>query len=399
MKIGIVLSNPPGYSETFFTSKIKGLQDSGMEVILFVQKNVKGFPLCDVYKASTVYNNPIKQFLSSIVIFAGFISNLNQVIKFIKLELKGNSSFIDIYKKLYLNAHILKQKVDWLHFGFTTQALGSELVAKAIGAKMAVSFRGFDINVYPIKHPNCYKKVWEQVDKVHSISNYLLQKAYSLGLSREVPFKIITPAVKLQAILNENNQSLSGPDNYRDEVIDHLKIVTIARLNWIKGIDVAISAMKILKEKNIDFIYKIIGSGSIKEQERYQYQVYQLGLKKEVLFLGKLTHSETIQELNEATIYLQPSLNEGFCNAVLEAQSLGKLCVASDVGGLPENITDIKTGWLVPKSNPKALADKIMEVVHLPESKKQEIAKNAQERVKKQFTIEQQQKQFLEFYK
>src|SRR5690606_28909922 len=102
--------------------------------------------------------------------------------------------------KTYLNAHLLKANLDWLHFGFATMALGSETIAKAIGAKMAVSFRGFDINVYPIKHPECYNNLWKHVDKVHSISQYLLNKAISLGLSVETPFVIITPAVQLDAL-------------------------------------------------------------------------------------------------------------------------------------------------------------------------------------------------------
>ena len=67
--------------------------------------------------------------------------------------------------------------------------------------------------------------------------------------------------------------------------------------------------------------------------------------------------------------------------------------------GLPENIEDNKTGWLVPKNNPKALAEKIIEVLNLPTSKIEEISNNAKTRVREYFTIEQQQQKFVEFYK
>ena len=387
MKIGIVLATPPGYSETFFTSKIKGLQKNGMEVILFVREKNKNFTLCKQISAPKVYTNPVKQFISSLLVFASLLPHFKNLFRFIKLEKQSNIPFIQIYKKVYLNAHILKHKLDWLHFGFATQALGSELVAKAIGAKMAVSFRGFDINVYPLKYPNCYKAVWENVDKVHSISNYLLTEARQMGLSKSLPYQIITPAVDFNKIKKSsiyNQQSIT--------------LVTIARLNWIKGLSTAIQAMKFLKDKKIDFQYYIIGSGTDKETERYKYQAYTLGLEKEVIFSGKLSHKETLQLLNIADLYVQPSFNEGFCNAVLEAQTLGKLCIVSNTGGLPENIENGKTGWLIPKYNPKALANKIIEIVHLPEDKKQEISNNAQKRVKKYFTIEQQEKKFVEFY-
>jgi len=55
MKIGLVLSKTPEYSETFFLSKIKGLQNSGIELTLFVQKKSPDFVLCKVVKAPTVF--------------------------------------------------------------------------------------------------------------------------------------------------------------------------------------------------------------------------------------------------------------------------------------------------------------------------------------------------------
>ena len=394
MKIGIVLSNPPEYSETFFTSKIKGLQANRMEVVLFVQKNDSEFSLCETKVAPKVYGNFIKQSLSFLGVFISLLPFLKSVLTFIKLEKEAGSSILAILKKIYLNSHILRHKVDWLHFGFATQALGSELVAKAIGAKMAVSFRGFDINVYPLKHPNCYAKVWQNVDKVHSISNYLLEKTYGLGLSKLVPYSIITPAVDFVKI---NKSPISNPQSPISNTLPI--IVTIARLNWIKGIDVAINAMKILKEKEIDFEYHIIGSGIGKDEERYKFQVYELGLTKNVFFQGKLSHIKTLDFLKDASLYIQPSYNEGFCNAVLEAQAFGKLCVVSNTGGLPENIHNNKTGWLVPKNNAEALANKLIEVIHLPEAEKQQISENAKQRVKELFTIEQQQEKFVEFYK
>ena len=44
--------------------------------------------------------------------------------------------------------------------------------------------------------------------------------------------------------------------------------------------------------------------------------------------------------LNNSDVYLQYSVQEGFCNAVLEAQAMGLLCVVSDGGALPENVID-----------------------------------------------------------
>ncbi len=389
MKIGLVLSNTPAYSETFFNSKIKGLQFNGMEVNLFVQNKKKDFNLCPVIKTAKVYkNHPLLQTGMFLWVFLTLIPHLSNVWNYVKLEKKQKSSFLKILKRVYLNSALLKQKLDWLHFGFATQAIGSELVAEAIGAKMAVSFRGFDINVYPLKHPNCYNLLWQQLDKVHSISNYLFTKAQSLGLSKNLPFAIITPAVDLKAAPQINKLRS-----------DKIQIVTIARLSWIKGLNVAIEAMKYLSENNIDFEYHIIGTGAIYDFERYKFQTYEYGLKNQIKFLGKFSHQETLRLLSQSDIYLQPSLNEGFCNAVLESQALGEISVVTNVGGLSENIIDKKTGWLTQNMNAKKMANKIINVINLPVSEKQQISENAINRVKTLFTIEQQQKKFIEFYK
>ena len=81
------------------------------------------------------------------------------------------------------NQHIISEPLDWLHFGFGTLALHRENVAAAMGAKMAVSFRGFDIGIYPLKYPGCYLKLWNKVDKIHVISNDIRELVYKHGFN------------------------------------------------------------------------------------------------------------------------------------------------------------------------------------------------------------------------
>ena len=103
--------------------------------------------------------------------------------------------------------------------------------------------------------------------------------------------------------------------------------------------------------------------------------------------------------LSKTDIYLQYSHSEGFCNAVLEAQAMGCLCIVSDGGALPENVIDGKTGWVVHRCNAKALADQIETVINLPYETKAMISKNARLRVLNNFGLDQQYKKFIEFYK
>ena len=386
MKIGLVLSRTPAYSETFFISKIEGLQKNGFEVVLFVNSKDTHFDLCTV-KEQVQYRSffILEFFLKSLGLL---LTKLSILLKFISLERKRNVSFKRILKKLILNQHILQESnVDWLHFGFATQAIGRENIAKAIGAKMAVSLRGFDIDVYPLKHKDCYSFLLKSVDKVHSISNYLLNKANILGLDKNTPSQIITPAIDSL----RTNKSISKINNSKN-----LKICTIGRLHWIKNYTDILKSLKILKDKEIQFKYHIIGEGVL--LEALKYEVYEYGLNDSVIFEGKLSHQETIQKLYDSDVYIQYSYSEGFCNAVLEAQSMGVLPIVSDAEGLSENVLNNKTGWVIQKNSPKLLAEKIVEVINLPESNKEIIRKQAIERVLKEFNLEKQQKEFIDFY-
>jgi colanic acid/amylovoran biosynthesis glycosyltransferase len=384
MKIGLVLSSTPAYSETFFNSKIKGLQKNGFEVVLFVNSKDTHFDLCTVKEQ--VQFRSFFIFLKSLGLI---LTKLSTLLKFISLERKQNVSFKRILKKLILNQHILQESnVDWLHFGFATQAIGRENIAKAVGAKMAVSLRGFDIGIYPLKNPKCYDLLWLNINKLHFISNDLLNLAYTNGFKKNVPYQKITPAIDTSFFIN---QSLKDASNK-----NLLQLMTIGRLHWKKDYTSIIIALKNLKDRGIDFEYTIIGDGP--EEEKLKYLVYELGLINNIIFTGKISQKEILIYFKKSHFYLQYSLQEGFCNAVLEAQSMGVLPIVSNAEGLSENVLNNKTGWVIQKNSPKLLAEKIVEVINLPDGNKEKIRKQAIERVTKEFNIEKQQKEFIDFY-
>jgi colanic acid/amylovoran biosynthesis glycosyltransferase len=390
MTIALVLPQPPGYSETFFRSKIEGLIVNGHKLILVTAATNKTFDLCAHIQHPKVYKNPIRQLLSMLLVFVGLLPYWTKVNRYIKLERKEGTSFKRLIEKVYINASLLKLNADWIHFGFTTLAIDRETAPKAIGAKLAVSFRGYDIEVFPLKNRDCYQRLWTHVDKVHSISNYLLEKAFDLGLSILVDREVIYPAVDFDFI--KKIQFSSDTSGVK------LKLLTIARLHWIKGIDDLIETAQHLKSKQIDFEWKVIGEGDQKHTERYAYHIYKAGLQEQVLLLGKLSHAETLEELSKTELYVQTSLSEGFSNAVLEAQALGKLCLAFDAGALSENIQNNTTGFLSPKGRPHLLAQKIIEVEQLSRQEKEQISQKAIQRVRDHFSLEEQAKSFSEFY-
>jgi colanic acid/amylovoran biosynthesis glycosyltransferase len=388
MTIALVLPNLPKYSESFFTHKIKLLQDSGFKVIVFVVGAAYEKPNLNhpVYYQPILAASGVQRWLLSFwLILKSFITQPTRAFRLINEAKKSGYSFSGGLRLIAVLSNFLKIKTDWVHFAFGTMAVERALIGKVIGAKVGVSFRGFDICIAPLANPGLYKKVWPYVDKVHSISKDLLVEAKKQGMPENMPSQIIYPAIDVQRFLVENRQANAVP-----------QLLTVSRLHWKKGLEYTLQALGILHQKGIDFNYTIAGEGS--ERERLQFAAHQMGIFNKVTFLGKVSHDAIAKCMRESDYYLQYSIQEGFCNAVLEAQAAGLLCIVSDAEGLPENVLHEKTGWVVPKRNPQALADKLIEVFSLSDEAKNGIRQSAISRVENEFNLDIQQKGFKAFY-
>ena len=384
MKIGLVLIKTPSSSEKFILLKIENLLKEGHEVILFVNKH-DDFKICEVVDMPKISNAFFIQiFKMAITYLFTLIRSPKAVTNFLKLEKKDGVSFRSRWENLYLNSKILVQRLDWLHFSFATTTFRKENVAKSINAKMGVSLRGYDIDVYPLKNQGCYSKMWKKVDKVHSISFSLLEKAKNLGLDKSINQEVIFPAVDTNKFQNEDDIIPIGSKKTID-------ILTVARLHWIKGLEYTIEAMG--KLDSINFRYTIVGNGI--EYERLGLVINELDLNNKIRLVGYVTNDELVPLYKKADLYVQYSIEEGFCNAVIEAQSMGILTIVSDAPGLMENIIDGETGWVVPKRQPILLAKKIKQ---MKKEKLNFFRLNSVKRTKSLFDIDIQAKHFNNFF-
>src|SRR5690606_31461359 len=123
------------------------------------------------------------------------------------------------------NNFILRKKIEWLHFGFATMALGRENIAQVINAKMAVSFRGFDYYVYPVKNKNCYNILFSKEVKYHVLSDAMKKGLISQGILKENIIKI-TPAIDIELF--------EKTELHNNKIV---QLATVSRLHPIKGLD------------------------------------------------------------------------------------------------------------------------------------------------------------------
>jgi glycosyltransferase involved in cell wall biosynthesis len=389
MFVALVLPGVPSYSETFFTNKIRGLVESNHKVIVFTNgtNGTKGPKIeCDVINGFSWRAGLANRVSAIAAVFFRLVSSPLRAFRLYRLNKSDGFSTRKNLSSLLSSAHILKFDPDWLHFGFAAVAIGRENLASVIGAKMAASIRGYDIAVYPLKNPGCYKLLWARLNKLHYISNDLYSLALQNGFDPETPHRKITPAVEMSKYERSRPGAFHNP----------LRIMTVARLHWKKGLEYALEGLKLLNDAGIDFRYTVVGDGV--ELERLVIASHQLGIADRVSFVGIKTPAETSRLLSESDVYLQYSIQEGFCNAVLEAQAAGLLCIVSDAEGLSENAIHGETGWVVPKRNPELLADRLIKVISLPEPQRAQVSRSAVERVRTHFNLEKQKLEFLRFY-
>ena len=175
-----------------------------------------------------------------------------------------------------------------------------------------------------------------------------------------------------------------------------LQLFSVGRPHWIKGYTDALKACRILKEKQIEFNYTIVGTSE--RSEELLYLIDDFGLQEHITLLPKMTQEEVYTLMQESSILLFPSIMEGLPNVVVEAMALGLPVISTKCGGVEELITPlkspqgdsskIKTGWLVPTRNPEAIVAAIIDFTKTPDSKIEEIRFAARKKVEEQHSEE-----------
>jgi glycosyltransferase involved in cell wall biosynthesis len=126
-----------------------------------------------------------------------------------------------------------------------------------------------------------------------------------------------------------------------------LRVVTVGALSPRKGQELAIRALAKLPAA-IGATLQLVGTGP--DESRLRDLVLELKMEDRVEFLGERTDPRP--ELASAHLFLLPSRQEGFSNALLEAMASGLPVVATDVGGNAEAVVDGEGGRIVPPENP-----------------------------------------------
>ena len=149
-------------------------------------------------------------------------------------------------------------------------------------------------------------------------------------------------------------------------------LLFVGRLERLKGVEVAIRALALLRDRaHEDVRLLILGEdskdGDESEKERLKAIATEAGVRDQVDFLGSVAHHELPFFYSAADVCVMPSYSESFGLVGLEAQACGRPVVGSGVTGLRSVVRNEVSGYLIDSHDPAAYAERIGRLLDNPE--------------------------------
>ncbi len=355
MRLVLFTREFPKDSETFIVDKFLGLLERGWDVHLVAEverhEDAALFPALarpDVAARVHAWPPPSWRRLAFGLrwLARAMVSRPLALLRCARLEWgRGEPGALD---RVVFAAPILCLRPDVLHFEFGSVAAHRVHLPDAVACRASVSFRGFDLNYYALDVPGFYDAVFARVDRVHVLGEDLERRARARGMPDALPCVRIPPAVDPEffAPLVEPAEAEASERP--------LRLLTIGRLHWKKGLEYALAAVRELLDRGVRVELHLLGDGPFEAATRAC--IADLDLDDAVTLLGSRDRDAVKEAYTWADLLLHAAVSEGFCNAVLEAQAMALPVVCSDADGLPENVVDGETGIVVPRRDATALA-------------------------------------------
>lgn len=115
---------------------------------------------------------------------------------------------------------------------------------------------------------------------------------------------------------------------------DKIRVVVLSRMTFRKGMDLLLEVLPVIcnKYKNVEFL--LCGDGP--KKTLIEELIIQYGIKERVIFEGFVNFAEVPYILSSGDIFLNTSVSEAFCIAILEATACGLYVLSTNVGGISE---------------------------------------------------------------
>jgi glycosyltransferase involved in cell wall biosynthesis len=157
----------------------------------------------------------------------------------------------------------------------------------------------------------------------------------------------------------------------------------LARLEPIKGIDLALRALQLVIEAGVEKPVALVIAGDGLQREHLQRLARELNIEPHVKFLGFVRDSNALVSAYDVILF--SSRVEGLPLGLIEGMAAGCLPIVTHISGMPEVVSSPDIGWVVPPENPKELSNAMREALNLSHVARTTMRENGLRQIQKNF--------------
>jgi glycosyltransferase involved in cell wall biosynthesis len=315
-------------------------------------------------------------------------------VKLIRLPVHSKNPILIFLNSIILILIILFFNISIVHARSRAPAWACLFATKITRRKFVTTFHG----TYNFKNSikKFYNSIMVRSDLIIAGSNFIfshINKNYFEYLGKKKKFLVIFRGINID-YFDPSTTTESDEDKLfkKWELTVGKKIILMpGRLTSWKGQETFIEALNIVnKELGYEKIYGII-LGNNQGRDIYKKKllrlVEQYRLNKQIKFVENCKIMPLAYKISDIVVSasIEP---EAFGRVAVEAQSMEKVIIASNIGGSNETIIQNKTGFLFEAGNSESLSKKIIEVLNLDESTLKSMGIEGRKNITKKFNVE-----------
>ena len=315
-------------------------------------------------------------------------------VKIFKLPVQSKNPLLIFINSIILIGIILLNNISIVHARSRAPAWSCLIASKITGRKFVTTFHGtynFKTNLKKF-----YNSVMTRSDLIIAGSNFIfshIKENYSMYLNYKKKFLVIFRGINVDyfdsstTLENDEKKLLKQWDIEKDKKI----ILLPGRLTSWKGQEVFIEAVNLINiELGYEAFYTVI-LGSDQGRELYKKKLIRLSeqyrMSKQIRFIDHCKNMALAYKVSDIIVSASNE-PEAFGRVSVEAQSMGKPIVASNIGGSNETVIDEKTGFLFESNNAKSLSKQILRVLNMDETSLKMMGIEARKNVTQRFNVE-----------
>ena len=315
-------------------------------------------------------------------------------VKIFRLPVQSKNPLLILINAFILIWIILINNISLVHARSRAPAWSCLIAAKITGRKFVTTFHGtytFKNNIKKI-----YNSVMTRADLIIAGSNFIfshIKQNYTKYLNDKKKLMVIFRGINVDyfdpttTIESDEKKLLKEWDIEKEKKI----ILLPGRLTTWKGQEVFLEAINLVNiELGYEAFYAVI-LGSDQGRDLYKKKLIRLSeqyrLTKQIRIIDHCKNMALAYKVSDIVVSasIEP---EAFGRVAVEAQSMQKPIIASNIGGSNETIIDEKTGFLFEAGKAKSLSDKIIKILNLDETSLETIGIEGRKNIIKKFNVE-----------